>query len=59
MYGEREREREACYVLTFPTDGCAQGMSVLFGYLSLIIPLYWRGVWLGEDQRTNIIKIHV
>ena len=25
----------------------------------LIKPLYWIGMWFGEHQRANIIKMHV
>ena len=31
----------------------------LFSYFSLIKHLYSIGLWLGEDQRTYTIKMHV
>ena len=36
-----------------------QSMQVLLGYFLLIGHLYLITVWLGEDQRTNVINTKV
>ena len=34
-------------------------MRVLIGYYFLLGRLYFIGIWLGEEQRTNTMKKHV